>query len=558
MKSLLTLLAVLSLLTWEPLVAWQVAESEEVDSGGAADAREKAASFYQADKIQSIYLQISVANLAKMKAALPERIYVSATFRWQDQTIDNVGVRYKGNSSSNPNQRHKRSFLVKFSEFQEGCRFLGLERVALDNGIQFGSLFSEPLITAILRDLEIKASRCNYARLYLNGKYHGLYTNVERIDTTFTRTHFSGSGALYKNHLGGPGCNLEPLPQDFNPAVGDGLAFKPKSSAAHKDARDVLELIDRINKTPDEEFAAVMEATIDMDGFLKTMAVMLYSGAFDQLTGWNPHNYYLYHDPQSERWHYLPWDLDVAFADNAFGRIPVIAGWHAAWPLASRPTSPLVRRIIENPQLRSRYRREANLILEKYFHPRVLLSKLDANYARIKKDLAADPFPHRRVTNREDESYETIVASIRDFVRRRYETARAQLDNPGERPPLPRNQSRPRSEPAPGKSSQDAPTELTLLVNRAAKVILTWEDNATEEAGHILQRAEGEKNGKFKNHIGRPGQDISTVADVHVVPGKIYRYRVYAVHHRPTGPEGTGVSNIVTVHVPENEPSAEE
>ena len=232
MKSLPTLLVVLSVLTWEPLVAWQVAGSEGVDSGSAADALKKAASFYQADKVQSIYLQISADNLAKMKAALPERIYVSATFRWQDQTIENVGVRYKGNSSSNPNQRHKRSFLVKFSEFEKGRRFLGLERVALDNGIQFGSLFSEPLITAILRDLEIKASRCNYARLYLNGKYHGLYTNVERIDTTFTRTHFSGSGALYKNHLGGPGCNLEPLPQDFNPAVGHGLAFEPKSSAA--------------------------------------------------------------------------------------------------------------------------------------------------------------------------------------------------------------------------------------------------------------------------------------------------------------------------------------
>ena len=47
-----------------------------------------------------------------------------------------------------------------------------------------------------------------------------------------------------------------------------------------------------------------MEETIDMDAFLKTMAVMLYSGAFDQLTGVGPHNYYLYHDPQSDRWNY--------------------------------------------------------------------------------------------------------------------------------------------------------------------------------------------------------------------------------------------------------------
>ena len=35
-------------------------------------------------------------------------------------------------------------------------RFLGLRHVALDNGIQFGSLFSEPLIPGMLRELGVK------------------------------------------------------------------------------------------------------------------------------------------------------------------------------------------------------------------------------------------------------------------------------------------------------------------------------------------------------------------------------------------------------------------
>jgi spore coat protein CotH len=97
-------------------------------------------SFYHPERIQVIHLQVSPSNLDKMKSALPKRIYVPATFRWGDQTIENVGVRYKGNSSSNPNQRHKRSFLIKFSEYEKGRSFLGLERVALDNGVQFGKI----------------------------------------------------------------------------------------------------------------------------------------------------------------------------------------------------------------------------------------------------------------------------------------------------------------------------------------------------------------------------------------------------------------------------------
>ena len=65
-----------------------------------------------------------------MHDALPERIYVPGTFRWGDVKLKNVGIRYKGNSSSRPKQRHKRSFLIKVNEFEKGTRFLGLRRIA--------------------------------------------------------------------------------------------------------------------------------------------------------------------------------------------------------------------------------------------------------------------------------------------------------------------------------------------------------------------------------------------------------------------------------------------
>ena len=529
------------------LAAWLLGA---VNLAAFADQQDSAA-FYRSDQVQEIQLEIQQSNLDKMKSALPKRIYISATFRWGNQVIENVGVRYKGNSSSNPNQRHKRSFLIKFSEFEKGQTFLGLERVALDNGVQFGSLFSEQLITAVLRDLGIKASRCNFATLSLNGTYHGVYTNVERIDDVFIKNNFADGGALYKNDEGGPGGDLRPVGSSPNPNARRSLAFEPKSSSAHDDARDVLELIARINGTPDEDFARVMESTIEMDAFLKTMAVMLFSGAFDQLTGWGPHNYYLYHDPRSKHWHYLPWDLDVGFADNAFGKVPVIAGWNAAWPMMPRPPSPLVKRIIDNPQLLARYRTLADTILEKYFHPKVLLPKVDALYVRIKEDLARDPFPHRRVTNPGDEDYESIITSIKAFVRRRYETARAQLDNPGGPPGYVKNVPRPGQEPRPGKPSADAPSGLRVTAQSGSSVTLQWKDNAEGEAGHLVQRADGKKGNEFHNLVGKPGSESTTASDSKIVPGRTYRYRVYAVHPTPTGLQGTGVSNTVTVHISE-------
>ena len=529
-----------------------------VNGISSANTPPTAATFYNPNQVQVIDLQIDDHQLKKMRSALPQRIYVPATFRWGDQTVENVGVRYKGNSSSHPHQPYKRSFLIKFNEFEKGQTFLGLKRVALDNGIQFGSLFSERLITPILRQLNIKASRCNYAKLYLNSQYHGVYVNVERIDSVFLKNELAGDGALYKidifDQASRWSANLEPMPPstDGNPAS---IAFEPKSPTANHKALDVLDLIARINQTADDDFAQVMQATIEMESFLKTMAVMIFAGAFDQLTGTNPHNYYLYHHRLSNRWHYIPWDLDVGFADNAFGHIPVIGGWHAAWPMIGGSPSPLIKRMVDNPQLLARYRHWADTILETYFHPEVLLPKVNQLYAQIKADLATDPFPSRRVTNPQDQGYDSIVGSIKDFIRLRYQTARRQLDHPGPRPPivpvrLPCHQH---PEPQPCPPSAGAPSDLRLVSVSRSAVSLQWTDNATDEGAYIVQRADGKAQRSFRNHIGQPGADITTALDSQVIPGSIYLYRVYAVRPSPLGPQGTGVSNVITVRIPDQD-----
>ena len=173
------------------------------------------------------------------------------------------------------------------------------------------------------------------------------------------------------------------------------------------------------------------------------MAVMTFSGAFDQYTGFNPHNFYLYDDPATGRMSYLVWDLDVGFADNAFGQVPVIDAWDASWP-APRVPRPLIERILDNEGLRARYLVHAERILEAYFQPAELEAKLDALFTQVESVLADDPYPPRRVTNPEDDGYPSIIASMKAFMQRRYETARIQLDNPVTERPVPPSEQGPR------------------------------------------------------------------------------------------------------------------
>ena len=418
------------------MFAVQVGFAQISNLATVKSAEARVADFYHPDEVQSVHLHAKKEDLQRMKAALPERVYVRASFKWRDLSIENVAIRFKGNSSSAPAQHHKRSFLIKFDEYENDQRFLGLRRVSFDNGVQFGSVFSEPIITEILRDQGITTQRCNYAKLFLNDEYLGVYVNVERIDQSFIERHLPDvNGLLFKVDEGGPGANLQFLGDDLSAYQ---QAFEPetKSAKAKKGRQQLVEFIRMFNQSTDADFAPNLDSKMALDDFLRVTAVMLLSGAFDQLTGWHPHNYYLYRDEKQGRWQYLPWDLDVGFCEVAFGQIRVLADWNAAWPVAGQIPNPLLDRIVADPALLKRYRETARIILDKYFEPERLCAIIDAKYELIKEDLKADPFPHRRVTNPEDRSYDDIVASMKTFVRKRHATAHQQLENPGKRPEM--------------------------------------------------------------------------------------------------------------------------
>ena len=450
------------------------AAKQELSGRGLA-ADKAVAAFYQQDEVQSVYLSVAEADMNRMVAALPELIEVPATFRWRDVTVENVAVRFKGNSSSSPKQTHKRSFLVKFDKAEKERRFFGLRQVSFDNAIQFGSLFSEPIITEILRDHGIPTHRCNYAKLYVNKEYRGVYVNVERIDESFLANHLpDASGALFKVDKGGPGANLEFL--------GDAPAiylktFEARNKSAKQEPVLLVEFITRINQTGPKEFAKTLEAKMEVDDFLRVTAVMLFSGAFDQLTGWNPHNYFLYHDAKRDRWRYLPWDLDVGFCETAFDKIRVHDDWHAAWPVpATGAPNPLLERIIADPVLLERYRKEARKILDKSFEPERLCQVIDTKYELIKEDLKTDPFPHRRATVPGDRSYDQIVDSMKAFVRKRSSSAVEQLENPLERPKVRR---------PPGLPPQLA-AKIQRIQNRAEEMQRSGQD--VSPIAKVMQR----------------------------------------------------------------------
>jgi hypothetical protein len=64
-------------------------------SATAPAAADGADRFFAPDAIQTVHLEIAPVDLERMQRALPSRIHVPGTFRWNDPTVREVGIRYQ-------------------------------------------------------------------------------------------------------------------------------------------------------------------------------------------------------------------------------------------------------------------------------------------------------------------------------------------------------------------------------------------------------------------------------------------------------------------------------
>jgi hypothetical protein len=116
-----------------------------------------------------------------------------------------VMLRLKGQSS----WRHavalddppKMQFVVAFNEVDRRGRFHGVRKIELDMPRNDRTYLKQRVALSYLREAGVAAQCANNARLYINGAYYGLYTNLERLDKEFLERVFPDAdhGDLWKN-----------------------------------------------------------------------------------------------------------------------------------------------------------------------------------------------------------------------------------------------------------------------------------------------------------------------------------------------------------------------
>lgn len=220
--------------------------------------------------------------------------------------LDSVGIRYKGFSSVSVDYT-KNPFNIKLDYLIPGQSYQGKDKIKLSNVIQDPSFVREVLSYEIGRKY-MPASQANFARVFINDEFWGLYSNVESVDKEFLVEHFNTTNnPFFKGNpddldLFGENSNLSNSPGE-NEEDYHGL-YELKSDNGWA---ELLELIEELNDNPDN-----IESVLNVDRALWMHAFNYALINFDSYVGY-AQNYYLYYD-QNGQFNTIPWDLNMSFA----------------------------------------------------------------------------------------------------------------------------------------------------------------------------------------------------------------------------------------------------
>lgn len=300
-------------------------------------------------------------------------------------SFTNVAVRVKGNVSS---LWDKRPFKLDLNKFRRGQKLGGLDELTFDNLAFDYSCINEALAYEVCRDAGVPAPRTAYAWLSVSvtpqwgRKPFGLYLMEEAVDAAFVAERF--------------GSRKTPL---FKPSTyklfeymgNDWSAYAPsydlKTEATAGQCQRVIELARLVSSASDQEFAARVEAFLDLDEFARFLAVQVLLPNFDCILS-TGQNYYLYLDPRSNKFGFIPWDLDAAWGNFWIGtkaQQQQSSIWRP-WVGENR----FLERVMAVEEFRRVYRAHLEDFVARLYVPERLNRRIDAIAAAIRDPIAAE------------------------------------------------------------------------------------------------------------------------------------------------------------------------
>lgn len=388
---------------------------------------------FDESQIRTYNLTLPEAAWEDLQANATAEQYTPATLEYDGQTIENIGMRFKGSFGSlyfcfqgNVQICDKLNLKLKFNEYVPGQRFHGLKRINLHAMEAEPSKMHDAIGYKLFRDQGVFAPRMAYARIVVNGESLGLYAAIEAIDGRFTRANFpdGGEGNLYK----------EVWPEHVTEAPY--LAALETNEDENPSADKMVRFAQALDAAGDDGFLETLASWTDVDKLISYMAVARLIDHWDGIVGWycftqpcSNHNYYWYESTAEDKVWLVPWDIDHTFEEPSpirtfYGMpdwdesdadctpIPIFAGITGRAPGCDPFINRMARFLFDD------YAAASMELLNGAFSQEAMNARIDALAALIEDEVAADTLSTQTVEEWRAavEDLKTTVAAKRAHV----------------------------------------------------------------------------------------------------------------------------------------------
>ncbi len=364
----------------------------------------------------------------------------------EEEALESVGLRLRAPNYNGPGRlEEKYALKVNFNYF-DGPRFHTLDKLYLSNNKSDPSLMREHLAGAIYEAMGVPTSRTAYAWVKVDGQDMGLYTMVEEVEKRFFRARYGNAdnaddGNLYKCEV--PGCDLtfkgssKENYLDLTCLEDDGCGLVLKSNEedpSKNNYGDIVELLDLLNNTPDDQFQEAFGALFDVDSFLRYLAVAVTIGDYDGYIG-AIDNFYLYFREDVRKWIFIPVDHRKAFGIKGCALGEHETGVGILSPECTADSRPLVERILAVESWRVQYIAYVKETVEIGLDPEWIAAQVASWDALIRPLISADP--NALVTPEEYEAAISAEVSVSkdmnllEFINARRDFLKQQLEELG-------------------------------------------------------------------------------------------------------------------------------
>jgi spore coat protein CotH len=273
---------------------------------------------FDASTVHSFSVRIDKNDFADMVAVYKKtgkKEWIRASIAIDGKTFDRVGIRLKGNSSlhtvSAESDPTDLPWLIQLDKYLEGQSLDGYTQFVVRSSSNETPL-NEAVALDLLRAAGLASSRAVAARFSVNGGKEKLRLVVQNLDDTWEAENFNSKGILYKAEAGGNYSYRGKDPQAYADA------FDQETDKDKPNLKPLIDFLDFINNSSDDEFNANLAKYLDVQAFANYLAFQDLIENFDDIDGLG-NNSFLRYDEESGRMTVVAWDHNLAFGSAGMG-----------------------------------------------------------------------------------------------------------------------------------------------------------------------------------------------------------------------------------------------